>query len=226
VIEKELKMKPEEFDKQFLPWLEAQTKTTVDGYDNWRKAMKALNDSVKNKDWSDVIKQGTAIRDIYSDYVEAGSVYEALAKAYEAQNDKAKAMDQLKRYSEVGGRSPDTLTHLADLEMAAGDKRAAAQTLQRINYIYLRDDQAHQKLGDLDLELGNLSGAVLEYQAVLAGKPVDPAGAHFQLAKALESAKRTAEAKDEVFAALEVAPEYKPAQKLLLELNAKDANVK
>jgi tetratricopeptide (TPR) repeat protein len=226
VIEKELKMKPEDFDKQFLPWLEAQTKVTVDGYDNWRKGVKALNDSVKNKDWGDVIKQGTAIRDVYADYVEAGSVYEALAQAYEAQNDKAKAMDQLKRYAEVGGRSPDTLKHLADLEIGAGDKRAAARTLQRLNYIYLRDDQAHQKLGDLDEELGNPGGAVLEYQAVLAGKPVDPAGAHFQLAKALQSAKRTAEAKEEVFSALEVAPEYKPAQKLLLELNSKDSNVK
>ena len=226
VIEKELKMKPEEFDKQFLPWLEAQTKTTVDGYESWTKRIKSLNENVKNKDWSAVIKEGTEIRDIYPDYVEAGSVYEALAKAYEAGNDKTKAMEQLKRYAEVGGRNPDSLKHLADMEGAAGDKQAAAKTLQRLNYIYLRDEQAHQKLGDLDLELGNPAGATLEYQAVLAGKPVDPAGAHYQLAKAFQAAKRTADAKEEVFAALELAPEYKPAQKLLLELNAKDANVK
>ncbi len=55
---------------------------------------------------------------------------------------------------------------------------------------------------------------------------MDPAGAHFQLAKALRAAKRNNEAKDEVFAALEIAPEFKPAQKLLLELNSKDANTK
>src|SRR5215471_18862725 len=226
VIEKELKMKPEEFDKQFLAWLEAQTKTTVDGYESWTKQVKALNENVKNKDWGAVIKEGTAIRDTYPDYVEGGSVYEALAKAYEATNEKAKALEQLKRYAEVGGRSPDTLKRLAELEGEAGDKLAAARTLHRLNYIYLRDEQAHQKLGDLDLELNNPAGAVLEYQAVLAGKPVDPAGAHYQLARALQSAKRTADAKEEVFAALELAPEYKPAQKLLLELNAKDANVK
>jgi Flp pilus assembly protein TadD len=135
-------------------------------------------------------------------------------------------MGQLKRYAEVGGRNPDTLKRLSEMETAAGDKRAAARTLQRMNYIYLGDDQAHQKLGDLDLELGNPAGAILEYRAVLAGKPVDPAGAHYQLARALQSAKQTADAKEEVFAALELAPEYKPAQKLLLELNAKDANVK
>jgi tetratricopeptide (TPR) repeat protein len=115
---------------------------------------------------------------------------------------------------------------LADLQIEAGDKRGAAQTLSRLNYIYLRDDQAHQKLGNLYLDLNNTSGAIREYRAVLAGKPVDPAGAHFQLAKALQAAKRNAEATEEVYAALELAPEYKPAQKLLLELNSKDANVK
>jgi len=226
VIEKELKMKPEDFDRQFLPWLEAQTKTTVDGFEEWSKRLKGVNQATKSKDWDTVIKEGLAIRDIYPDYVEAGSVYEFLAQAYEAKNDKAKAMEQLKRYSDVGGRNPETLKHLAQLEEDAGNKKLAAQTLERLMYIYLRDEQAHQKLGDLDMELNNVPEAIREYQAVLAGKTVDPAGAHFQLAKALRAAKRNNEAKDEVFAALEIAPEFKPAQKLLLELNSKDANTK
>ena len=226
VIEKELKMKPEEFDKEFLAWLEAQTKTTVEGYESWTKRVKSLNENVTKKDWDAVIKEGSEIRDTYADYVEPGSVYEALAKAYEAKGDKSKAREELKRYSDVGGRNPDTLKKLADLQAAAGDKRGAAQTLTRLNYIYLRDDQAHQKLGDLYLDLNNANGAIREFQAVLAGKPVDAAGAHYQLARAFQAARRNADATEEVYAALELAPEYKPAQKLLLELNAKDANVK
>jgi cellulose synthase operon protein C len=218
VIEKELKMKPEDFDKQFLPWLEAQTKTTVDGFESWTKRVRELNENAKNKDWAAVVKEGLEIRDIYPDFVEAGSVYEALDRAYEATGEKAKGKEQLERYAEVGGREPDTLNHLADLQLEAGDKRGAARTLERLNYVYLRDEHAHQKLGDLELELNNPPAAIREYQAVLAGKPVDPAGAHFQLAKALQAAKRTAEAREEVFTALELAPEYKPAQKLLLEL--------
>lgn len=218
VIEKELKIKPEDFDKQFLPWLEAQTKTTVDGFEGWTKRVRGLNENAKNKDWAAVIKEGSEIRDIYPDFVEAGSVYEALDRAYEATGEKAKGLEQLARYAEVGGRNPDALNHLADLQAEAGDKRGAARTLERLNYVYLRDDHAHQKLGDLELELNNPTAAIREYQAVLAGKPVDPAGAHFQLAKALQAAKRTTEAREEVFTALELAPEYKPAQKLLLEL--------
>ncbi len=46
--------------------------------------MREINDKVKAKDWDAVIKEGTAIRDLYPDYVEAGSVYEVLAQAYTA----------------------------------------------------------------------------------------------------------------------------------------------
>ena len=51
-----------------------------------------------------MIKEGTAIRDLYPDYVEPGSVYEALAQAYIAKKDNAKAMEQLKRYAKIGGQ--------------------------------------------------------------------------------------------------------------------------
>jgi len=57
----------------------------------------------KAKDWDGVIKEGLAIRDLYPDYVEAGSVYEFLAAAYVAKDDKGAAMDQLERYVHAGG---------------------------------------------------------------------------------------------------------------------------
>jgi tetratricopeptide (TPR) repeat protein len=226
VIEKELKIKPEEFDKQFIPWVEAQTKTTVDNFDTWAKQVKDINDKAKAKDWDAVIKEGTAIRDLYPDYVEAGSVYEFLANAYMAKKDTPKAMEQLKKYAEIGGRNPDTLDQLAAMEEDAGDKRAAAATLEKINYIYLRDEKEHQKLANLDMELGNAAGAVLEYQAVLALKPVDPAGTHFSLAKAYQAEHKNTQAMDEVLSSLEIAPGFRDAQKLLLELNKESTNVK
>ncbi len=189
VIEKELKMKPEDFDKQFIPWVEAQTKKEVDGFDDWAKKMKAMNqERVETKDWGAVIKDGPAIRDMYPDFVEAGSAYEALAQAYLAQNDKPKAIAELKRYSDIGGRQPETLRKLATLQVEAGDKRGAATTLERINWIYLRDDKGHQMLGDLDMDLNNPAGAIREYH----GGGGDEAGGSgrtrtYKLAKALAS---------------------------------------
>ena len=57
---------------------------------------------------------------------------------------------------------------------------------------------------------------------MIASKPVDLAGAHYELARALAAAHRTDDARDEVVSALELAPGFKPAQKLLLELNVKE----
>jgi hypothetical protein len=55
---------------------------------------------------------------------------------------------------------------------------------------------------------------------VVSHKPDDPARAHYDLARALQMNKQTEQAKDELLAALETAPGYRQAQKLLLELSS------
>ena len=202
----------------FFPWLEAQTRKTVEGFDEWAKRVKGLNERSKAKDWDGVIKEGSEIRDIYPDYVEAGSVYEFLADAYLAKEDKAGAVRELEKYSSAGGRNPATLKRLATLESEAGKKKEAAAALERLNLIYLGDEAAHQKLGDLQMDLGNPALAIREFQTVVASKPVDRAQAHYQLARALLAAKRTEDAREEVYNALEAAPNFRPAQRMLLEL--------
>ncbi len=221
VIEQEFKMKPEEFDKQFLAWLEAQTKRTVDGFDDWKKTIKTVAEDAKVKKWDDVIREGTRIRDLYPDYVEAASVYEFLAEAYQAKGEKDKQLAELARYSKIGGRNPSTLKDLAQLQADAGKKAEAAATLERLNLIYPKDEDLHKRLGALYMDLNKPMLAVREFGAVVAGPPIDPAGAHYELARALKLANRTEEAKDEVLSSLEAAPDFKPAQKLLLELNVK-----
>jgi tetratricopeptide (TPR) repeat protein len=219
VIRKDLGVSPEDFDKQFLAWLEAQTKVTVEHFADWKKQLKTLVEDGRAKKYDDVIKEGSAIRDFYPDYVEPGSVYEVMADAYLAKGDKASARAQLEKYNQVGGRSPLLIKRLATLQEEAGDTKKAAATLNRLNYIYPEDEEYHKRLGDLLFAQKNVQGAIREYQAVVAQKPLDQATAHYELAKALQSANRTDEARDEVLMSLEAAPGYKPAQKLLLEIS-------
>lgn len=220
VIEKQLGVKASEFDGQFLQWLDAQVKKTLDGFDDWRKQMKEIAANAKKNNHDEVIRQGRAIRDIYPDYVEAGSVYEFLADAYLAKNDKASAIGELETYARTGGRDPALLKKLATLQEEAGKKKEAAETLNRLNYIYpVNDEELHRRLGGLYLETGNLDGAIREYTAVVAMTPQDPAGSHYNLARAYRAANKMTEAREHVFLALEAAPGYKPAQKMLLELS-------
>ncbi len=222
VIEKELHMKPEDFDKKFMAWLEPQTQKTVDNFDEWRKRVRTLSGLVKDKKWDDAIKEGEAIRDMYTDYVEKGNVYDFLAQAWLAKGDKLKAMAELERYSKVGGRDPETLKQLSELLLEQGRKKDAAAVLERLNLIYLADEEAHSRLGAISLDLGNAKVAAREYQAVLNLKPTDPAAAHLGLAVAYKMENRIDDAREEVISSLEAAPGFKPAQKLLLELSGKE----
>jgi tetratricopeptide (TPR) repeat protein len=221
VVEKELGMKPEEFDKKFLVWLEAQTKTTVEGFDDWKKKIRALTESAKTGPPDLVIRAGLLIRDVYPDYVEPGSVYELLYDAYLAKGDKANAMAQLEKYSATGGRNSALIKKLATLQEEAGKKKEAAASLERLNYIYPFDEELHRRLGGLWLEQGNTKGAVAEYAAVVASKPLDQAASRFNLARALKCDNRTEDAKEQLLLALEAAPGFKPAQRLLLEMSGK-----
>jgi cellulose synthase operon protein C len=223
VIRKELKVEPEEFDKRFLAYVEASTRNVIEHFEEWRKSIKEINESSKAKDYDAVITKGKAIEAWYPDYVEHGSVYEFLATAYEGKNNRPAAVAELEKYVHQGGRDPGTIKTLAKYQEEAGNKKEAAAVLERLNYIYPMDPEQHRMLGDLWLEQGNIPGAIQELQAVLARSPLDPAQAHYDLARAYNLNHQPNQARDEVLAALETAPGFRPAQKLLLELSSTES---
>ena len=117
---------------------------------------------------------------------------------------------------------PATLKRLGKLLEEQGNPKEAAAAYERINYVYpVQDEELHTRLGLLWLELKEPSKAVLEFSAAVASKPMDSAAAYFNLAKAFRAAGRKDEARDNLLSALESAPGFKPAQKMLLELTDK-----
>lgn len=218
VVRKNLKIEPEEFDKQFLAWVENDTKTVTEHFDEWKKRYGLVSRAAGNKDWGEVVKEGNAIRDWYPDYVEDHSIYELLAQAYVAKDDKKSALAQLEQYGKVGGRNPETLKLLSKLLEESGQKKEAARVLGNLNMIYPMDAEAHKRLGSLLLEQSNTKGAVREFGAVAAKNPVDPAQAYYDLARAYLADGQKEKAEEECLAALEAAPGFRPAQKLLVEL--------
>ena len=50
MIRKELKIEPDAFDKEFLAWLEADTKKQVQNFDEWKSKMRrALGGGVEER---------------------------------------------------------------------------------------------------------------------------------------------------------------------------------
>jgi tetratricopeptide (TPR) repeat protein len=155
---------------------------------------------------------------LYPEYVDDANAYEYLANAELIKGNKQAAADALTEYENRGGESPTTLRKLASLEEELGHPKEAADTLDQLNFIYPEDEDMHRKLGDLWLAKGNNAGAVREYSAVLAMKPLDMASAHYDLAKAYLAEGDKASAEEQVLGSLEAAPGFKPAQKMLLEI--------
>lgn len=217
VIHEQLGMSPEAFDKDFLAWLDRQTQKTVEAFSAWPARLKALATAARSGNHDQVLKDGPTLRDLYPEYVEHGNPYEFIAEAHLAKGDKKAAVAELERYAQIGGRNPETLKKLARLQEELGDNKGAALTLNRINYIYLHDEEVHRRLGELWLEAGNWRGAVREFQAVIAGNPIDRAQAHFNLARAYDAGKQRPQAEEHLLLALEAAPGFRPAQKMLLQ---------
>jgi tetratricopeptide (TPR) repeat protein len=218
VIRQQLGMEPDAFDKDFLAMIDKETGKTVAGFADWTKQVREINQLAKDGKDDEVIAKGRAIEGIYPDYVESGNVYTFVADSCLKKNDKACAMDELGRYSKIGGRDPDTVKKYAKLLVEAGKKKEAIAALERLNFIAPLDTELHELLGGLLFDSGDFKGSVREYQALVAMHPIDVAGSHYNLARAYKAAGRNDQAREEAVSALEAAPNFKPAQKLLLEV--------
>lgn len=218
VIHTQLGLEPAEFDKQFLAWLDKQVRPTVDNYEQWQKHMKQLAAAARSENHDEVIREGKNSTTIFPDFVEGKSAYEFVADSFLKKGDRENARKQLEQYSSAGGRNPETLLKLAKWQEEAGDRKGAIETLQRLIFIYPLGEEIHTRLGALYLAENRAEAAVREYNVLLASKPSDEAGSRYQLARALHEAKRPEEAKEQLLMSLEVAPGFKPAQRLLLEL--------
>ena len=219
VIQQNLGLTSEDFDKQFFAWIDQKYASEASHFDAWREKLKALVSAAQQKQYDTVVKDGPDIVAMYPEYVGEASAYEWLAEADKARGDSKAEEAILTAYEHAGGQSLEMLTRLASLEESTGKKDEAIATLQRLNYIYpVKDEELHRKLGDLLYAQKQYEGAIREYNVLVASNPVDKAGAQFVLAQAYFAANQKDKAEESVLAALETAPDYRPAQKLLLQL--------
>jgi tetratricopeptide (TPR) repeat protein len=221
-LQENLHVMPEEFDTEYMAWLMKKVGPRVENFGKWSEQLKAFVELSKATDSNGtaLAKALVAMIQMYPEYVGDANAYEFLAKAQLAKKDDKGAAETLNAYASEGGENPDALKQLASLQEEAGDNKAAAAALERLNFIYPEDQALHSKLGGLLLAEHDNAGAVREYQAVLAMKPLDMASAEFDLAKAYYAGGDKAKAEDSVLASLEAAPGFKEAQKLLLEIEA------
>jgi Tfp pilus assembly protein PilF len=98
------------------------------------------------------------------------------------------------------------------------DPAKTRPVFERITALDPYDADIHTELGRLAMQRNDLDIASREFRAALALAPIDRAAAMTDLGESYFKAGKSAEAKKQTLAALEVAPTYERAQELLLKL--------
>jgi tetratricopeptide (TPR) repeat protein len=160
-------------------------------------------------------------RSLFPEYGGDDSPYALLAGLYTKKGDEKKAAEVMSKWLALTESNYKGLLELAQLLEKQGDLKGAADAVDRAMYVNPFDIALHQHLADLYKGTGDKKKVVREREAVVALGPVDRVEALYQLALAHHEAGDDVQARKSVLRALEDAPNYAPAQTLLLTLQEK-----
>lgn len=217
-VQSVFKLEPKEFDAQFNAFMQQEFKKLFQHFDAWQNARSTAIASYERSDWAAVIESAQEALSILPNDVEQGSPYVALARAYNSTSKPALAQATLEKYFSLGGHDASALRWLATRLREQKKYTEAAEVLEAINYVTPFNYEVHSELGNTLLILQRPSEALAEFQVALKLNPPDRASAYLHIAQAFQAMQRSAEAKKNVLLALEIAPNFRAAQQLLLEL--------
>lgn len=211
-------MSPAAFDRRFDEFIDERHGPVLATLGNWQQSHESLLQNIAAEDWPATVELAEQMIGMMPQYVEADSPYIALAKASEALGQREWAISTLEDFWRNGGYDPATLKQLATWLDEAGRRGTAIEVMQSVNLVDPFDLDLHGALGDLMIEENRAAEALIEYTVALALEPHDRATAHYRMAKAHSALGDRQASQEQLLLALEVAPNYRPAQRLLLEL--------
>ena len=155
---------------------------------------------------------------IAPEYGGADGPHRYLAEIFTRADQPDEAARALARHLENRPAAYDAWLRLAEIQGAAGDEAAAAASLTAAIEAYPMLAEPHERLAEAAYRLGRPAVELRERRAVLATAPSDRAGALHALALAHLRAGDPEAARRRVIEALEIAPTWEEALRLLLEL--------
>lgn len=216
-IEAAVAMPVGQFDEQFASYIRTEFGAVLDNLESWNETQMELTESATQGDWEAVQSAAEKAIALMPDYVDGVSPYLALSRAHRELGDESAAQQALMSYWQLGGYDPVALMRLARWLIDEGDTATAIDVLEDFVLVAPLDESVHAELGDLLLE-ERPADALREFTVLAALEPHDQAGVNLRLAKAYRALDDTDKATEYLLYALEIAPHYREAQQLLLEI--------
>ena len=182
-------------------------------------ALMALSErQIERERWSDAEASLKQLIRLYPAYVGGDNAYERLASVYRQLNRPADERKTLERFASLSSNSVAGNLRLIELQTQQSDWTAVEQTAERLFAIDPLLRQSHSAAAVAAERLNKPQGAARALKRLLLLEPDDPADIHFRLAQVLRSQGHLIEAKRHTLQALEEAPRFRAAHRLLLEL--------
>jgi tetratricopeptide (TPR) repeat protein len=217
-IETALGISPGRFDENFAGYVDMQLGAVLTQLDAWREKQGELQETVQGGDWRRVAATAAEVIELFPDYVDEGSAYIAKARAHRELGETTLATTTLLEYRKRGGYDPDALIALARQLGEAGRTDESIDVYEDVLMVAPLRAEVHRDFGDRLAAANKHREALVEYQAFLAMNPQDLAEAHYRLAKTYVALEDRAKGREHLLYALEIAPHYREAQQLLLEV--------
>ena len=180
---------------------------------------------IRDQQWQRALNILKPLYDQFPGDTSAGNAANLMATAYRNLGD-AEAEEKLLRHLAV--IQPDAIEiyrRLMELDRAAENWQQLYEHAQRYLAVNPLLPEGHEQLALSAAQLKQPEDVIAAQKALLQMDPADPAAAHYQLSLALRDIGKLPAAKRQVLMALEAAPRYREAQRLLLELVAPPPNL-
>jgi tetratricopeptide (TPR) repeat protein len=146
--------------------------------------------------------------------------YVLLAKIHREKGDLAAERQALEKLASLTSSAPDVFDRLCELAIKADDWPAAKKAVLQALAVNPLSPAVQRHAAVVSAKLNDKDLAVASYRALLLLGTIDAADTHYQLATFLHQQGDLAEAKRHTLLALEEAPRFRAAQKLLLQIVA------
>ena len=172
---------------------------------------------IEKREFAEAKKPLTKLIELYPEQVGDDCPYELLAAIHKELREVADERRVLEQYATRTDSAVPSLLRLVELQSTPIDWPAARETVRQLLAINPLLPQTQRARATIAEQLNDPAEALSALEAMLLMEPDDPAELHYRLAKLLHQ-QADPRAKSHVLQALEAAPRYRDAQKLLLKI--------
>ena len=180
-----------------------------------------INKLIADKKWIEAREPAERFLKSFPGYIGPDNPYKLLAEIYRSLNDTNAERAVLARWAELDADAADTFMRLAEMAASTGDWQVAKTNAERYLAVNPLVALPHRQLAQANEALGQKEEALRAWTTLLRLDPPDPAEAHFRVAVLMDE-KRNPDAKRHLLRALEEAPRFREAHRLLLQMNARE----